>query len=159
MGTIIWESPKIDRIIFKIVSDDNAQAMQLLSKDVDLALLDPANAKTFQGKDEFVCYDMTTADYRGILFNFQNEYWTKNKDLISAGLLGIDRQAIIDSVLLGQGMAPTVRCSEIFTTMNMWSIMTTALQRQRQCWKRRDVLWVRTVFMSGTEKPLVLCSV
>lgn len=104
-GDYYLGSPKIDRIIFKIVSDDNAQAMQLLSKDVDLALLDPANAKTFQGKDEFVCYDMTTADYRGILFNFQNEYWTKNKDLIPAVCYGIDRQAIIDSVLLGQGMA------------------------------------------------------
>lgn len=98
-------APKIDRIVFKIVSDDNAQAMQLRSGEVDLALLDPKNARNFEDAEGFVCYDMTTADYRGILFNFQNDYWTENRDLIPAVCYAIDRQAIVDSVLLGQGMA------------------------------------------------------
>lgn len=57
--------PKIDKIIFKIVGDDNAQAIQLESGEVDLALLDPKNAGNFQGREGFTCYDMTTADYRG----------------------------------------------------------------------------------------------
>lgn len=48
---------------------------------------------------------MTTADYRGILFNFWNDYWTENRDIIPAICYAIDRQAIIDAVLLGQGMA------------------------------------------------------
>lgn len=96
--------PKIDRIIFKIVGDDNAQAIQLESGELDLALLDPRNARTFAGREGFACYDMMTADYRGILFNFRNEYWTENRDLIPAVCCAIDRQAIIDSVLLGQGM-------------------------------------------------------
>ena len=48
---------------------------------------------------------MMTADYRGILFNFWNPYWTENRDIIPAVCCAIDRQAIIDSVLLGQGMA------------------------------------------------------
>ena len=48
---------------------------------------------------------MTTADYRGILFNFNNPYWTENRDIIPAVCYAIDRQAIVDSVLLGQGMA------------------------------------------------------
>ena len=98
-------APKIDRIIFKIVTDDNAQALQLKSGEIDLALLDPKNAKDFTDKEGYTCYDMTTADYRGILFNFWNDYWTENRDLIPAICYGIDRQAIIDSVLLGQGMA------------------------------------------------------
>ncbi len=96
--------PRIDRIIFKIVGDDNAQAIQLESGELDLVLLDPKNAQNFVDKDGFVCYDMTTSDYRGILFNFWNGYWTKNRDIIPAVCYGIDRQAIIDSVLLGQGM-------------------------------------------------------
>ena len=94
----------IDRIIFKIVPDDNAQAVQLESGELDLALLDPKNAQNFQGKDGFTCYDMKTSDYRGILFNFWNEYWTENKDIIPAVCYAIDRQAIVDAVLLGQGM-------------------------------------------------------
>lgn len=98
-------APNIDTVIFKIVADDNAQAMQLESGELDLALLDPKNAANFEGRDGFTCYDMTTADYRGILFNFANDYWTENRDLIPAVCCALDRQAIIDSVLLGQGMA------------------------------------------------------
>ena len=62
-------------------------------------------AQNFAGKDGYTCYDMTTADYRGILFNFNNPYWTENRDIIPAVCYAIDRQAIVDSVLLGQGMA------------------------------------------------------
>lgn len=94
----------IDRIIFKIVPDDNAQAMQLESGELDLALLDPKNAQQFQGKDGFACYDLKTSDYRGILFNFWNDYWSENKDIIPAVCYAIDRQAIVDAVLLGQGL-------------------------------------------------------
>ena len=97
--------PNIDQIIFKIAADDNAQAIQLESGELDLALLDPRNAQNFAGRDGFVCYDMQTADYRGILFNFQHDYWTANRDLIPAVCYALDRQSIIDSVLLGQGMA------------------------------------------------------
>lgn len=96
--------PNIDTIIFKIVPDDNAKAIQMQTGELDLALLTPKDAKTFAGKDGFTCYDMKTSDYRGILFNFQNDYWKQNKDLIPAICYGIDRQAIIDAVILGQGM-------------------------------------------------------
>lgn len=98
-------TPNIDTVIFKIVADDNAQAMQLEAGELDLALLDPKNAQNFVDNNAFNCYDMTTADYRGILFNFQNSYWTENRDIIPAVCCAIDRQAIIDAVLLGQGMA------------------------------------------------------
>ena len=47
---------------------------------------------------------MKTSDYRGILFNFQNDYWQRNRDLIPAVCCGIDRQAIVDAVLLGEGI-------------------------------------------------------
>lgn len=97
-------APKIDRVIFKIVPDDNAQAVQLQSGELDLALLDPKNAQSFAGTDGYMLYDMTTADYRGILFNFANDYWTANRDIIPAICYAIDRQAIVDSVLLGEGM-------------------------------------------------------
>ena len=47
---------------------------------------------------------MKTSDYRGIMFNFQNDYWKTNRDIIPAICYGIDRDAIIKTVLLGQGM-------------------------------------------------------
>ena len=97
--------PNIDTIVFKIVPDDNAKALQLRAGELDLALLTPKDAATFADEEGFTCYDMETADYRGILFNFQNEYWQENRDLIPAVCYAIDREAIIDAVLLGQGMA------------------------------------------------------
>lgn len=96
--------PNIDTIVFKIVPDDNAKALQLRAGELDLALLTPKDAQTFSGEDGFTCYDMKTSDYRGILFNFQNEYWQKNRDLIPAVCYGIDRESIVNAVLLGQGM-------------------------------------------------------
>lgn len=96
--------PNIDTIVFKIVPDDNAKALQLKSQELDLALLTPKDAATFAGDEAYTCYDMKTSDYRGILFNFANEYWRNNRDLIPAVCYGIDREAIINAVLLGQGM-------------------------------------------------------
>lgn len=97
-------APNIDKVIFKIVTDDNAKAVQMTSGELDLALLTPKDAKSFEDKEAFTCYKMLTSDYRGIMFNFNNPYWTENKDIIPAICYGIDRQPIVDSVLLGQGM-------------------------------------------------------
>lgn len=97
--------PNIDTIVFKIVTDDNAKALQMRSGELDLALLTPKDAQSFIDEAGYTCYDMLTSDYRGILFNFWNEYWQDNRDLIPAVCYGIDREAIIDAVLLGQSMA------------------------------------------------------
>ncbi len=98
------EPAKIDTIIFKIVPDDNAQALQMHSGELDLALLTPKDAKDFENTEGYTVYNMKTSDYRGILFNFRNAFWTKNRDIIPAVCYGIDRQAIIDAVLLGEGI-------------------------------------------------------
>ena len=50
-------------IIFKIVPDDNAKAIQMQSGELDLALLTPKDAKTFADQDGYTCYDMKTSDY------------------------------------------------------------------------------------------------
>lgn len=97
-------SANIDRIVFKIVPDDNAKALQMQSGELDLALLTPKDAKNFAGRDGYRVYEMETSDYRGILFNFWNPYWQTNRDLIPAICYGIDRQAIVDAVLLGSGI-------------------------------------------------------
>ena len=94
----------IERIIFKIVPDDNAQAMQMKSGELDLALLTPKDAENFANDENYTVYRMETSDYRGILFNFWNPYWTENKDIIPAICCAIDRQAIVDAVILGHGI-------------------------------------------------------
>ena len=94
---------QIDKVVFKIVPDDNAKAMQLQSGELDLAQVTPKDSQIFENLEEFNVYDMTTSDYRGILYNFANEYWQENADLIPAISYAIDRQAILDAVLLGCG--------------------------------------------------------
>ncbi len=94
---------KIDQIIFKIVPDDNAKANLMKSGELDLTQVTPKDAKHFENDDNVTVYDMTTSDYRGILYNFANEYWQENADLIPAISYAIDRQAILDAVLLGKG--------------------------------------------------------
>lgn len=93
----------IDKIIFKIVTDDNAKAMQMRSGELDLALLTPKDSETFKDNDNYDVYNMETSDYRGIMFNFQNEYWTDNCDVIPAICYALNRQAILDAVLIGHG--------------------------------------------------------
>ena len=94
---------KIENIVFKIVSDDNAKALQLQSGELNLSQVTPKDAQNFANSDTYTVYDMKTSDYRGILYNFANEYWQKNADLIPGINYAIDRQAIVDAVLLGHG--------------------------------------------------------
>ena len=70
--------------MFKIVPDDNAKALQLKSGEINLAKVTPKDAQNFTDDDTFTVYDMKTADYRGILYNFNNEFWQRNKDAIPA---------------------------------------------------------------------------
>lgn len=94
---------KIDRIIFKIVADDNVKALQLRSGELDLSQVTPKDAVLFEDDGVHTVYDETTSDYRGILYNFWNEYWQENADLIPAISCLIDRQQMVDTVLLGKG--------------------------------------------------------
>ena len=96
---------RIPAVIFKFVADDSARALQMEAGELDLALLSPRDARRFQNREEFRVYEMKTSDYRGILFNFHHDYWIKNRDLIPAVCCSLDRQAILDAVLLGRGEA------------------------------------------------------
>ena len=95
----------IGTIVFKIVADDNAAALQMESGDLTLTQVTPKAESGFENSDEYNVYEMKTSDYRGILYNFANEYWQKNADIIPAISYAIDKAAIVDSVILGKGEA------------------------------------------------------
>ena len=97
--------PEIDNMIFKIVTDDKARAMQLQSGELDLAQITPKDVTAIEKNKDLKVYDFKTADYRGILYNFGSDFFSKNKGLPNALSYAIDRQAIVDSVLLGDGYA------------------------------------------------------
>lgn len=95
--------PKIGKVVFKIVEDTDARAMQLESGELNFAQITPKAEATFADKEGFKVYSMATSDYRGILYNFNNEFFKKHRELPAALSYAIDREAIIDSVLLGHG--------------------------------------------------------
>ncbi len=96
-------APKIGRVVFKIVEDTDARALQLESGEINFAQITPKAESKFKDKAGFDVYEMKTADYRGIMYNFNNDLWKNNRELPKALSYAIDRQAIIDSVLLGHG--------------------------------------------------------
>lgn len=96
-------TPKIDQIIFKIVEDTEVRALQLKSGELDLAQVTPRAAQEFENLDGYVVNAMKTADYRGIMYNFNSEFFKKHRELPNILSYAIDRQAIVDSVLLGHG--------------------------------------------------------
>lgn len=96
-------APKIDKVVFKIVEDTDARALQLESGELNFAQITPKAEEKFTDNEAFKVYGMTTADYRGIMYNFNNDLWKENRELPAALSYAIDRQAIIDSVLLGHG--------------------------------------------------------
>ena len=112
--------------------------------------------RIFKDADDYTCYDMTTSDYRGIMFNFGNDYWTENKDIIPAVCYGIDRQAIIDAVLLGQGMpayGPLQR--NIYNDENVEHYDYNP-EKAKRFLRMRDVPWAMMVSMREMEKKSAL---
>lgn len=97
--------PKIDEVIFKIVEDSSAKALQLKSGELDLAQVTPKDAVQFEGEDTYFTNLMKTADYRGIMYNFNHDFFRQNRGIVGALSYAIDRQAIVDAVLLGHGEA------------------------------------------------------
>ncbi len=97
--------PKIAKVIFKIVEDDDARALQMESGDLDIAQVAPGDAKELAEKDGLDVYDMKTADYRAIAYNFNNELFKEHRELPGIIAYGVNRQAIVDNILLGDGTA------------------------------------------------------
>lgn len=97
--------PKIDKVIFKIVEDTDARALQLESGELNFAQITPKSMEKFSGNSDFNVYHMKTSDYRGIMYNFNADLFKNHRELPAALSYAIDRQAIIDSVLLGYGEA------------------------------------------------------
>lgn len=97
--------PNIERIVYKTVAVESAKALMLRSGEADLAWLNAKYADTFRGDDGFRNIDFKTADYRSVSMNFHTDFWKRNADSIGVLNLAVDKDAIVRSVLNGQGFA------------------------------------------------------
>jgi len=97
--------PAMETIVFKFTSDSKTRAMQLKAGELDLALVTPVDALQFKDSEDYTAVTLTTADYRGILYNFGSDFFSEHRELPNILSYGIQRQAMVDSILLGHGEA------------------------------------------------------
>ena len=95
--------PNIEKVVYKTVAVESTKALMLESGEADLAWLNANYAKKFRGKDAFKNFDFKTADYRAVSPNFKSPFWAKNKDSLGVLNYAIDKDAVVKSVLNGQG--------------------------------------------------------
>lgn len=96
----------IERVVFKIVPDTDAKAMQLAAGELDMAQITAKTAKEIEETGNYRVYQMDTADYRAIAYNFAGcALFRDNPELAGILSYAVDREAMVKSVLLGEGTA------------------------------------------------------
>ena len=95
--------PNIERLIYKTVAVESTKATMLESGEADLAWLNANYAESFRGKPGYKNWDFTTADYRGASMEMASDFWSRNSDSIGVLNYALDKEAIVKSVLNGQG--------------------------------------------------------
>lgn len=97
-------APAIRRITYVMTPDDNTRAQQMTAGEFDGSALPPRLAVTFQDSEEVDVIVATSADWRGISLPSDNPV-TADPAVRMALNLAVDRQALVDSVLMGFGRA------------------------------------------------------
>ncbi len=99
-------SPGLDQITITYVPDSTARQVQLTTGEVDAAYVDPQQAKAIQDDDSLTLSAFPTADYRALLLNMERPVFT-DPQLRQALNYAIDRDALVEAVLLGYGKSAT----------------------------------------------------
>ncbi|MEZ4457952.1 MAG: ABC transporter substrate-binding protein [Gemmatimonadales bacterium] len=99
------DPPKLARIIFKIVPDVNTQVAQLRARELDLAVLEPANLRGLEDDPGLRIDQVSVPQHYYVGFNQQLPLF-QPAAVRRALTLAVDRKAIIDGVLRGHGDLP-----------------------------------------------------
>lgn len=97
--------PNIENIIFKNVTDENTKATMMQAGEADLVWLNASYASTFKNNLSYNVTEHPSADWRGISLNFKKDFWSKNKDSAAVLNYALDKNAILNAVVEGQGEA------------------------------------------------------
>jgi len=108
--------PYMDRIVYQMVADPQVLLLKVMQGEIDLMdqyIATPNNKSVLydareQGNYDFYTLTSTEANVMNFIFNFNHNDETKrklfrNKDFRAALSMALDRQSLIDAVLVGQG--------------------------------------------------------
>lgn len=95
-------APAIDRVEFRIVTDQNVILTQLMSGELDYGLVAPRDLAVLEGADAVSVAEAPTPRFFDIIPNHDRPCW-QEVEVRSAILGAIDREGIVSSILLGHG--------------------------------------------------------
>lgn len=96
--------PKLDKVIFKFLPDPNVRLVQLETGEIDLAFLEPDQLARTEKMEHVKLYQVPTADYRVMMYNMREPLW-QDVRVRQALNYAVNRELIVDGVLLGKGKA------------------------------------------------------
>jgi peptide/nickel transport system substrate-binding protein len=98
------DKPLMDQVELKVVQDDNARVLQVQTGEVDIALAIPyAQVEALRGAEGVEVMVDTLYGTAAIPLNQRTRPEFADKNVRQAMAHAIDRQALVDAVLLGQG--------------------------------------------------------
>ena len=98
-------APKLDRVVFKVVPDLNAQVAQLRAGELDIVTLEPANLASVQGVPGVEVLQVPVVQHVYVGLNVRRAKF-RTAEVRRALGLAINRSAIIDGVLRGYADLP-----------------------------------------------------
>lgn len=108
-----WEgAPPVKELVITTTADDTARVQRVLAGEVDGAAIPPALVDAAKDTENVEIFSVQTADWYGISLPDVPEL--RDPKVRLALNVGVDRQAIIDGPLAGQGTAMDSMISEIY---------------------------------------------
>ncbi|WP_083889005.1 ABC transporter substrate-binding protein [Gordonia sp. KTR9] len=105
--------PTVQRIVYTHVPDDNTRAQRVAAGEIDGANLPPRLAASLEGRDGIDVVTVKSADWRGISLPSTNPF-TADPAARLAMNLGVDRQAVVDDVLTGDGEPASTPIASVY---------------------------------------------
>lgn len=106
-------TPNIDKFIFKVLPDVNSQVAQIRTGELTLVTVEPVHVASLEGQSQFVIDPIDYVNHYYIAYQVPGENTLAGKPLFAEQKVrlalahAIDRQAIVDQVLLGYGTVAT----------------------------------------------------
>ncbi len=95
-------APTIGRVVIKILTDQNVILTQLRAGELGYGLVTPRDLATVGGIGGLTIVEAPTPRFFDIAPNYARPYW-QDQRVREAVLTAIDRQGVVDKVLLGHG--------------------------------------------------------
>jgi peptide/nickel transport system substrate-binding protein len=95
-------APRIGRVVFKILPDQNVMLTQLRSGEIQYALVEPRDLPVVEKIQGVRVLEVPTTRFYDITPNFQRPYW-QDRRVREAVLRAMDREGIVKRLLGGHG--------------------------------------------------------